>query len=296
MTIDKPSESALRTLWETGVPLEAAWCEFAFSVDQFILMMLGRDPEKDVEVFEDPRYEMCKDRLPKTLDERRLKLETITAEERANLLNRLKAGELWAAGYRTLPNGNDELVRVPRRLFYANDQGKQPIRLDIDWNSGEIVVSGDAYFDVHVHRPPGYQPPGSSSGPARQSEIQSPPARSEESEEMNTEEYGGSDGDSAKQKLSGKKLGGRPNTRDQIRALAKELLTTDVEFQNLSHRYASSRIARSFVWGGCAQSRRYGGLPHFSYRQDHRRGRKRSLTICVNCLNCVNSICAIYTQ
>src|SRR3974377_443003 len=117
MSIPEPSICQLKTLWESGTPLDDAWVEFARFFDRYALRALRTYPANDASVLglDHPRYkELSKGWLPPTWDARQRKLAITTESERSNLLDELYADRLWAIGFRTLPNGFDEVVRVPR--------------------------------------------------------------------------------------------------------------------------------------------------------------------------------------
>lgn len=151
------SKDELRALWETGVPLDSAWVEFAAYFDRFALRALKTDPDNDAVVLGlgNPRYqEISKGWLPPTLEGRQKKLVITTINERINLLGEVYRGQLWAIGFQTLASGSDDLVRVPRQFFYFDETGEQERPLEIYWGKGELNAGGVSFFDIHVVRAP----------------------------------------------------------------------------------------------------------------------------------------------
>ena len=153
MIISSLSEMALRELWESGTPLDSAWVEFSDGLDDFKLAALRTPPKKYQVIRDDPRYRELEPSLPKTWEERRQELDVITTIERCNLLYEIYVGELWAIGSRTLDNGFDELVRVPRELFFV-DPDEGPFHEDVYWAKGQLTTDDDSYFDIRVVQPP----------------------------------------------------------------------------------------------------------------------------------------------
>lgn len=217
------SEVELRELWESGVPLDWAWVEFACFFDQFALRALRTHPNNDPDILHgDPRYQELKDWLPKIWEGRQVKLKIIMKNERANLLGEIYTGRLWAIGFRTLANGSDEPVRVPRQLFFVDDEGERANRPDIYWNKAELTVGSDSYFDIRVVN-----------APDSTDEIVEPSNRVESSR---AEER-----DSAAPR-------GRPNTRDEIRTKVEELWA-DPWFQALPNRTVQAKEVRASLRG-----------------------------------------------
>ncbi len=77
-----------------------------------------------------------------------------TMNERINLLGEIYAEQLWAIGFKTLANGSDYLVRVPRQFFYFDETGGQKQPPEIYWRKGELTVGNVSFFDIHVVRAP----------------------------------------------------------------------------------------------------------------------------------------------
>jgi hypothetical protein len=220
-TIAKSSASDFQTLWESGTSLDFAWVEFARFFDHFAWMALQTHPDNDGNLVDHPRYQqLSKGWLPVTWEARQLKLETTTKGERANLLGELYGGRLWAIGCRTLPDGSDELVRIPRQLFFVDDDEEASDRPDIHWSKGELTVGQDSYFDIRVVKPAGID----------EGQINVDEGRDDEKPEPGPSK-------------------GRPNTRDRIRATAKELLTTDPQFRALPNRDSQARALRVDLFG-----------------------------------------------
>ena len=210
------SEVELRELWESGVPLDWAWVEFAPFFDHFALRALRKHPINDADISDHPRYQQLKDWLPKTWETRQLKLKIIMKNERANLLGEIYTGRLWAIGFRTLANGSDELVRVPRQLFFVDDEGEQANRPDIYWNKAELTVGSDSYFDIRI--------------------IDAP---------ISTNEAPCGQGDDSPKKTESVAPVGRPNTSDEIREMVEELWKSDPSFQALPDRTAQAGEVRA---------------------------------------------------
>src|ERR1700733_10632517 len=156
MPTSKPSTDPLRAQWESGVALDAAWIEFAVFFDSFAHRALRTHPANDVDVLtHNPRYKkLSQGWLPKTWEARQRKLATTRRNERIYLLGEIYAGHLRAVGFRTLPNGSDELVRVPRQHFYFDETGAPKTRPEINWTKGELTVGNSSYFDIRVVRAP----------------------------------------------------------------------------------------------------------------------------------------------
>jgi hypothetical protein len=140
--------------WETGVPLNEAWVEFA---DSFVLKLLHAKPEMDPLLFglhNRPYKEAAKTWLPKTAEGRKKKLEIVVQDARACLMRELYAGQWWAIGLRTLINGNDQLVRIPCQVFSSDESEKKAPHPEIHWNKAEICLGDASYWDIHVVRAP----------------------------------------------------------------------------------------------------------------------------------------------
>ena len=152
------SGDELKALWGSGIPLDSAWIEFAKFIDRFSYTALCTHPTNDPDIrsLTEPRYiELFTGSwLPKTWEARQLKLTSTTKNERIYLLGEIYTGTHWAIGFRTLPNGSDELVRVPRQHFFFDDAGEHQQRPDIHWAKGELTVGSTSYFDIRVVRCP----------------------------------------------------------------------------------------------------------------------------------------------
>lgn len=213
------SEVELREMWESGVPLDTAWVEFARFFDQFSLKALRTHPINDADVLglNHPRYQQLKKGwLPQTLEGRQKKLEITTRNERANLLGDIYTGRLWAIGFRTLPSGFDEPVRVPRQMFFVGEEQEQADHPAIHWSKGELTVGSDSYFDIRV--------------------VQAPVSTNEIVEPTNEMES-----DSAAPE-------GRPKTSNEIREKVEELWT-ESHFQALPNRQAQAAEIRARLLG-----------------------------------------------
>jgi len=123
--------------------------------DDFHLSALRTHPNNDSNLADHPQYPNIKNWLPKTWEAREKKFETVRDSERSSLLDQIYDGQLWAIGCRTLADGNDEFVRVPRQHFFTDYDGERDTRPRIYWSKGELAVGTDSYFDIHVVRAPG---------------------------------------------------------------------------------------------------------------------------------------------
>lgn len=154
MTASDPSIDQLAALWESGFTLDSAWIEFAEFFGRYSYRALRTYPANDPDVLaHDPRYSQLQGWLPKTWAGRKEKLLVTARNERHHLLDELYAGNLWAVGFRTLPSGSDEPVRVPRRHFLFVD-GVGP-DISIDWARAEVRDGDGCYFDIRIVKPPG---------------------------------------------------------------------------------------------------------------------------------------------
>ncbi|MFN0303064.1 MAG: hypothetical protein ACKVQU_22220 [Burkholderiales bacterium] len=219
MSESRPTKDALAALWKSGVPLDSAWIEFAEFLDAFAVRALRTDPCNDADVLglDHPRYrQLSKGWLPISSESRAKKLEIATRNERTNLLQEIYAGRLWAIGYRSLPDGTDELTRVPRQPFFVDEAGERNKRPDIHWGKAQLTVGNASYFDIRVVRPP---PSGDDGAEALQSQESSAPKQ------------------------------GRRNTRDQIRRAVEELWDTDTAFRAIPHRRDQAREVRARLRG-----------------------------------------------
>jgi len=235
----------LKALWETGVPLNEAWIEFAVFFDHFALRALRTYPENDASVLgtDHPRYiELKKGWLPPSWEGRRKKLAITMEGERHHLLGEIYSGNLWAIGFITLPSGTDEPVRVPRRLFFAKNGEDRAIRPDIDWDAEELKDGDRCYFDVRIIRHPVWanvaiqasQPEVRGAAPLAVPETSDPQAHPESV--------------SPPRETSSRKEG-RPNMRDRIRAKVEELWNSDPHFRQIPHRIDQAREIRARLAG-----------------------------------------------
>jgi hypothetical protein len=120
-----------------------------------------------------------------------------------------------------LPDGFDEVVRIPRQLFRLDDgQGpEKPNRtVKINWAGAELSTARESFFDVRVVRPPTEDHPAPSTN-----------SRPNEAERKRT----GS---------------GRPNTRTQIRATVETLWSTK-SFRAMGSRIQQAREVRALLRG-----------------------------------------------
>jgi len=150
MTDPELSPDELLRLWETGDPLDLAWHEYA---DSFVLTVLRAKPEMDPLLFglHNPPYKKAaKTWLPKTAEGRKRKLEVVMHDARTCLLRELYNGRRRAIGSRTLPNDNDQLVRIPCRVFSFDEIEDTDQRPDINWSNGELCIRDTSYRDIRV--------------------------------------------------------------------------------------------------------------------------------------------------
>jgi hypothetical protein len=223
MTVPELSSDELMRLWESGVPLDTAWTEFA---DSFLLAVLHADPDKDPLLFglHNRRYKelMKEGALPKTAEDRKKKLAIVTQDARSHLFREIYVGRRWAIGCRTLPNGANELVHVPRHHFLA-DHEKHAVDPRICWARGELEVGSDSYFAIRVVLAP------------RGTEEPVEPSRN---------------GSSRSVTRQGRK--GRRETKTEILKALKELWLDPV-FQALENRTEQARALRARVLGEAAR-------------------------------------------
>jgi hypothetical protein len=154
MTFPEPSPHELFRLWESGLPLESAWVEFA---DSFVLTVLHTHPEKDPLVFglHNRRFkEAAKAWVPETAEGREKMLEMVTRDARACLVSELHAGRRWAIGFQADSSGSREAIRISRQLFSLDEPGHSERHGSIDWSKNAISVGTSSFIDVHVIRPP----------------------------------------------------------------------------------------------------------------------------------------------
>jgi hypothetical protein len=238
------SKDGLLAHWEAGIPLDSAWVDFAVFFDRFALTALRTHPDNDADLLglEHSRYkELSTEWLPKTWETRQKKLEITTKNERINLLREIYAGDLWAIGFRTLPTGSDELVRVPRKLFYVDEQGERNIHPDIFWSKGELTVGNVSYFDIRIVKPPANT---SDTVEAEQPQQANIPATSQpDSASASPKSH------STQQNPDRPSRVGRPKRREQIRSKVEELWNTDPQFQAIPNRIDQAREVRARLCG-----------------------------------------------
>ena len=200
----------LRSLHHSGVRLDDAWVFHAAFFDAFAYRALRTDPANDADVLglEHSQYkQLSKGWLPRTAAARRKKLELVKQSERANLFDRIHIGELWALGSRTLDDGSDEVVRVPRQHFFL-DEEKEEVFQHINWKKGELRVGSESYFDIRIIEPPASPKPLST-------QVDTPSAK--------------------------KSKGGRPNTKNQIEKCVRSLIN-DPEFAALDRTKQAEEV------------------------------------------------------
>lgn len=200
----------LESLHATGVSLDYAWIEKAKFFDDFAYRALSTDPTNDAEILglEHPRYQqLSKGWLPTTAGARRKKLESVTRSERANLFDRIHCGELWALGSRTLDDGSDEVVRVPRQHFFVDEETEEVLQ-HINWKKGEMRVGSESYFDIRIVEPPASPEPAST-------RVDTPPSK--------------------------KTKGGRPSTKHRIEDCVRSLLNNS-EFAALNRTKQAEEV------------------------------------------------------
>jgi hypothetical protein len=209
-----PTQDELRALWERGVPLDRAWLEFTpDNFDAFMLRVLETYPAND-DMFKHAsdeavrkRYAELKGWLPMDPEGRQTKLRNKIAVQRSYLLDNLYKGDLWAIGVRTLPNGFDELARVPRHCFFTDYDGERDVQPKVYWAKGEVEFGGSSYFDIRVVVAQG----ADSASPTPADEPRS-----------------------ATTNASGKnRLGGRTRTSDEIGRTVLQLWDTQPAFRTL---------------------------------------------------------------
>jgi hypothetical protein len=233
MTASGPSRNQLETLWKSGVPLDSAWIEFAVFLDAFAVRALATDPGADADVLglDHPRYrQLSKGWLPMSAEARSKKLAITTKNERISLLNEIYAGRLWAIGYRSLPDGSDELVRVPRQPFYIDEAGEREEIPDIHWGKGQLTVGSASYFSIRIARPPATGDEETTSTSTSQealpdaSNIDSKP-RLAKGVKRFSKKFAAKD--------RGTTIGGRPNTNREIRREFQRLWNASPAFRIL---------------------------------------------------------------
>lgn len=223
----------LKALWGSGIPLDSAWIEFAKFFDRFSYTALRTHPTNDPDIrsLTEPRYiELFTGSwLPKTWEARQLKLASTMKNERIYLLGEIYAGTLWAIGFRTLPNGSDELVRVPRQHFFFDDVGKRQQRPDIHWAKAELTVGSTSYFDIRVARVP------STTDELAAAPIPAPERAVDGSRTAVTRTTAKRSKEPRRRlgkKSRRKKLGGRPGTHRKVRREFRSQWGKDPSFRN----------------------------------------------------------------
>ncbi len=222
------SETEISALFESGTPLDSAWIEFSPAMDRFAYEALRTDPADDgrLRKANPQRYEqLVKGWLPKTWPSRQKKLTLRTHDERANLLYGIYHGDFWAIGFRTLSDGSDELIRVPRQHFFVDYDREEPFP-DLNWSKGELRVGDTSFFGIHVIRAP--------------DRAETPPNTDPVSRRV--------------AKTGSVSPRGRPNTKDVIRDQVAKLLTTDPAFLALPNRTAQAEEVRARLCGEDART------------------------------------------
>ena len=225
----------LESLHATGVSLDYAWIEKAKFFDDFAYRALSTDPTNDAEILglEHPRYQqLSKGWLPTTADARRKKLDSVTRSERANLFDRIHSGELWALGSRTLDNGSDEVVRIPRQHFFL-DEEQEEVFQHINWKKGEMRVGSESYFDIRIVEPPASPEPAST-------RADTPPSK--------------------------KTKGGRPSTKTQIKACVLGLLK-DPKFKEMSRTEQAGEVREKILGEKHRDAHKYVGYSDYSIKR-----------------------------
>jgi hypothetical protein len=241
MRISETSKNQLAALWESGVPLDSAWIEFAKFFDRFAHRALCTYPANDPDVLApDPRYNELQSWLPKTWEARQEKLLVTTGNERIHLLGEIYAGRLWAIGFRTFPDGSDELVRVPRQHFFFEGG---VCGVAIHWAKGKLTVGTTTYFDIHVAQTPtdpdGRSPLACGDEQSDHSGTSSKPRKPRRSKQRTT---------ALSKTKKHKKVGGRPSTNRRISREVRKLWDTSPEFRNLRVKQMVGQV-RSVILG-----------------------------------------------
>ena len=251
MGIPEPPPDDLLRLWESGVPLESAWVEFA---DSFVLTLLHTHPDKDPLVFglHNRRYkEAVKAWLPETTEGRKKMLERVTGDARACLFSELHAGRRWAIGFHGSSDASREAIRIARQLFSLDESGDSERHRSIDWSKNAISTGTSSFIDIHVIRPP----PGTeeslataSTGTAIPNDAPSPAAMSETS---SPEGQAKSLGETSKERNSP----GRPSVATDVLAAIAHHAKTDPRLKRpRSVRY---RNYRSYLASQTQDPQRY---------------------------------------
>jgi hypothetical protein len=234
MTTSRPSKDKLKTLWQSGVPLDSAWIEFAVFLDAYAVRALGTNPSGDADVLglDHPRYkELSKGWLPMSSEARAKKLAITTKNERFNLLNEIYAGRLWAIGYRSLPDGSDELARVPRQPFFFDEAGERKEKPDIHWDKGQLTVGSTSYFDIRIVRSP-LSGDEETTPTSTSQEALTDPSQIASTQRMAKDVKSSSTKSGAT--VRGNRIGGRPNTNREIRREFQRLWKASPAFRVLT--------------------------------------------------------------
>jgi hypothetical protein len=256
----------LLRLWESGVPFDSAWIEFAVSLDRFSFAALHTHPDDDLKIhgLHNREYKELINSgwLPRTLEGRKKKLEMITENERTHLLRDIYAGRLWAIGFQTLPSGLVEPVHVHREIFDV--AGHPERRRDIDWDKHGISTGSGSFFDIRIVRPPVVE--NESAEPQPQQDSGLPVAEPRPDEATKAVELSAAEqpkpvqAQLVKQAVPGPQ-GGRPNKREQIRCKVEELWK-DPLFHAIPNRTDQAREVRARLHGESAR--------HFDDMQGYR--------------------------
>jgi hypothetical protein len=140
-------------LWDSGTDLDSAWLIHSATVEPFDLMALRTHPNNDDGIRGNPRYEILGDWLPPTSELRQEKLKYTIEELRHQLLGLLYEGSLWAIGCRSIGEGIDLKVLMPREYFFYPREDCKAAKT-IDWKNGELRVESRHYFEIRVVVPP----------------------------------------------------------------------------------------------------------------------------------------------
>jgi hypothetical protein len=221
MSTSESLNAQLPALWQSGIPLDSAWIKFAKFFDDFAYTALRTYPGNDPDVLaRHPRYGELQAWLPKTWEARKQKLLVTTRNERTHLLGEIYAGRLWAIGFRMLPNGSDEPVRIPRQHFFFVGAEGPDIR--IDWEKRQLTVGGMTYFDIKIVRNPITQ-----DGRLARARAKGSDDRLRSKGEHRKVKRPHPRATALPKKAPAKKTGGRPNTSREIRKALRQLLLAE---------------------------------------------------------------------
>jgi hypothetical protein len=247
MPIREWSKDELQDLWESGIPLDDAWVEFAHFFDRYALTALRTHPANDPDVLglDNPRYqELNKGWLPRTWEARQKKLAMTTESERGILVDEIYAGRLWATGFRTLLSGFDEPVRVPRQLFLTSEGSKLQMPVNIDWGRAELTDGVVRYFDIRVLRSPVATNESPEVHLRSTLAVAEPSLVSAPALEVSASE----DPKPAQAPPGSGARGGKPNKSNQIRRKVEELWR-DPLFRAIPNRTHQARKVRAHLCG-----------------------------------------------